>query len=185
MFRNVIKLIILDISNFDTSKVTNMGYLFSGCSSLKNIYYLSKLDSPSVTVRTGIFDGCSQLFGPDNQDYQSGYNNSNDSTDIIIFSSTIINDYKENNAIILLGFNNYSLIDSKVNFNIYFFSFEYFEFPQLFNFTAIITYNSILRILDDVNNVNCQKQEIEIDDKFKYKCLIDTKKYRYKKYYTQ
>ena len=90
MFRNVNKLITLDISNFDTSKVTNMGYLFSGCSSLNKIYYLSKLDSPSVNVRTGMFDGCSQLFGPDNPDYQSGYNNSNDSSDLIIFSSTII-----------------------------------------------------------------------------------------------
>ena len=175
MFRNVNKLITLDISNFDTSKVTNMGNLFSGCSSLKNLYYLSKLDSPSVINRIGMFDGCVQLFGPDNQDYQSGYNNSNDSTDIIIFSSTIINNYNEDIEIILLGFDNYSLIDSKVNFNIYFLPLEYFEFPQLFNFTAIIVYNSILRILDIENNVNCQKQEIGKENQFKYKCIIDTK----------
>ena len=174
MFRNAIKLITLDISNFDTSKVTNMGNLFNGCSSLKNIYYLSTLDSPSVIVRTGMFDGCSQLFGYD-PDYQSGYNNSNDSTDIIKFSSTIINDYKEDIEIILLGFNNYSLIDSRISFNIYFFSFEYYDFPQLINFTATITYNSILRLLDNDNNVNCQKQEIGKDAQFKYKCIITPK----------
>ena len=173
MFRNVNKLITLDISNFDTSKVTNMGYLFSGCSSLKNVYYLSNLDSSAVTMRIGMFDGCIQLFGPDNPDYQTGYNNSNDSTDALISSSTIIN--KENVEIILLGFNDYSIIDSKINFNIYFFSFEYFEFPQLFNFTATIVYNSILRLLDNENNVACEKQEIGKDDQFKYKCIIDTK----------
>ena len=158
MFRNAQNLISLDISNFDTSKVTDMGYLFSGCSSLKNLYYLSVLDSSSVIVKTGMFDGCTQLFGPDNQDYQSGYNNS------------------EVNTIVLLGFNMYSLINSRINFNIYFFSLEYFEFPQLLNFTSIITYNSILRILDDENNVNCQKQEIEEENQSKYKCIIDITK---------
>ena len=175
MFRNANKLIKLDISNFDTSHVTNMGNLFYGCSSLKNVYYLSKLDSPSVINRIGMFDGCIQLFGEENPDYQSGYNNSNGSTDIIIFSSTTINDYKEDIEIILLGFNNYSLIDSRISFNIYFFSFEYYDFPQLLNFTATITYNSILRLLDNDNNVNCQKQEIGKDDQFKYKCIITPK----------
>ena len=159
MFRNAIKLVTIDISSFDTSKVTNMGHLFSGCSSLKNIYYLSILSSPSVIDMQGLFDGCSQLFGPDNPDYQSGYDELNDTTDYKIFSSTILNYYKEDITIILLGFNMYSLLDNKISFNIYFFSFEYLEFPQLLNFSALITYNSILRILNDENNVNCQKQE--------------------------
>ena len=161
MFRNADELITLDISNFDTSKVTDMSYSFSGCSSLKNLYYLSNLNSPSVINREGIFEGCYELFGNDS-DYQAGYNGTNSTEDI---------------SIVLLGFNMYNLNNSRITFNIYFFSFENFEFPQIFNFTAIITYNSILRVLDNENNqknVKCEKQEVENENKLKYKCAIDT-----------
>ena len=74
-----------------------------------------------------------------------------------------------------MGFNTYTFEDSKINFNIYFFSFDYFDFPQVLNFTATITYNAILRILDDKNSVNCQKEEIGKDNEIKYQCLIETR----------
>jgi len=141
---------------------------------LKNIYYLSILDSLSVVVRTGIFDGCSALFGPDNQDYQEGYNGT-EYDDEIISSSTIINNYTENIAIVVLGFSNYTLIDLRITFNIYFFALEDFEFPELLNFTSVITYNSILRILDDGDDVNCEKEAVVNENKLKYKCAIDAK----------
>ena len=39
MFYNCISLTSLDLSNFDTSKVTNMDYMFSSCTSLKKYMY--------------------------------------------------------------------------------------------------------------------------------------------------
>ena len=157
MFRNGIQVVTIDISNFDTSKVTNMGYLFANCGALKNVYYLSRLDSVSVTNRIGMFDGCTSLFGPDNSDYQESYNNT------------------ENIAIVLLGFSNYTLIDLRITFNIYFFALVDYDFPQLLNFTSVITYNSILRLLENENEVNCEKQEVVNANKLKYKCAIDAK----------
>ena len=135
---------------------------------MKNVYYLSVLDSVSVVVRTGIFDGCSALFGPDNQDYQEGYNGTENSD-----TSTSTN--TEDIAIVVLGFSNYTLIDLRITFNIYFFALEDFEFPELLNFTSVITYNSILRILDDGDDVNCEKEAVVNENKLKYKCAIDAK----------
>ena len=37
MFDGCSKLTSLDVSNFDTSKVTSMGYMFAGCSSLTSL----------------------------------------------------------------------------------------------------------------------------------------------------
>jgi hypothetical protein len=79
-----------------------------------------------------------------------------------------------------LGFSNYTLIDLKISFNIYFFASENYEFPQLLNFTSVITYNSILRILDDENIVNCEKQEVVNENKLKYKCGTDAKNFNIK-----
>jgi hypothetical protein len=104
-----------------------------------------------------MFDGCTSLFGPDNSDYQESYNNT------------------ENIAIVLLGFSNYTLIDLRITFNIYFFALVDYDFPQLLNFTSVITYNSILRLLENENEVNCEKQEVVNANKLKYKCAIDAK----------
>ena len=74
MFRNSNSLVTIDISTFNTSKVTTMAYLFAGCSKLKNLYYISILNSPSVIEKIGMYDGCNSLFSPDNPDFKENYN---------------------------------------------------------------------------------------------------------------
>ena len=58
----LIKKIILD--NYDASFVTDMGGMFSGCSSLKSLD-LSGFDTSSVTDMSGMFSGCSSLVSLD------------------------------------------------------------------------------------------------------------------------
>ncbi len=50
----------IDISKLDTSKVTDMGYMFDGCRSLKSID-LSKFDTSSLEEAYGMFSDCSSL----------------------------------------------------------------------------------------------------------------------------
>lgn len=50
----------VDLSGFDTSKVTGMSCMFYGCSSLSSLG-LSSLDTSSVTDMTGMFVNCSSL----------------------------------------------------------------------------------------------------------------------------
>ena len=60
MFFNCPGLTSLDLSGFDTSKVTNMINLFSGCSSLTPLD-LSGFDTSQVTAMGGMFAGCRSL----------------------------------------------------------------------------------------------------------------------------
>ena len=39
LFRGCNKLISMDLSNFDFSKVINMGFMFYGCSNLETIHF--------------------------------------------------------------------------------------------------------------------------------------------------
>ena len=158
MFRNSNSLVTLDISTFNTRKVTTMAYLFAGCSNLKNLYHMSVLDSPSLIDKIEMYDGCDSLFSPDNPDFRKDYN-----------GSSIPND------IVLLGFNKYKLISNtkKIVFNIYFYSYEYFEFPQSLTLSASIIYNSQLRLLQNENNVECIKGEDSLNYLEKYECEID------------
>ena len=50
----------LDLSNFDTSKVTNMSDMFEHCNKLKELD-LSKFDTSKVTDMNGMFYACSSL----------------------------------------------------------------------------------------------------------------------------
>ena len=64
MFSNCSKLTSLDLSNFDTSKVTNMSSMFSSCSELKTIYVNSSkwVISPGCnTDRMFKYCGCSAV----------------------------------------------------------------------------------------------------------------------------
>ena len=170
MFMNDTLLETIDISNFVVENVSDLSYMFSGCTLLKNIYYLSNLQTMYDTEvdRTNMFYGCTTLFPDDEPDYGSSNNGTN-------VSETIINNDIDNNTVIMLGFNLYRKIGSTIFFNIYFFSYESFEFPDKINFTAIITYRSLLRILDDNNQVNCEKLEINGQSKkSKYNCTINS-----------
>ena len=60
MFSGCSSLTALDLSNFDTSKVTGMQGMFYDCSSLTNLD-VSSFDTSNVTDMTGMFNGCSSL----------------------------------------------------------------------------------------------------------------------------
>ena len=60
MFSGCSSLQKLDLSNFDTSKVTDMCHMFSGCSSLEELD-LSGFDTSNVTCLFLMFCGCSSL----------------------------------------------------------------------------------------------------------------------------
>ena len=164
LFKNCRELVTLDISNFDISKVTTISYFFSQCKKLKNVYYLSNLNSQNTVDRIGMFDGCSSLFSPDNPNYQSMLNESYIITESIIMSSNI--------NILMLGLNKLIITNSNMSFNIYFLSFDHFKFPQILYLSIEIIYNSALRFLDN-KNVECQKEDLISDIKNKYNCFTD------------
>ena len=66
------KIIKLDLSSFNTSKVTYMSMMFSGCSSLTSLY-LNGFNTSNVTYMSGMFSDCSSLTSLD----LSGFNTSN------------------------------------------------------------------------------------------------------------
>ena len=61
MFHKCSELESLDLSNFDTSNVTRMDYMFSECYKLKNIVELNKLNTKKVTDMTAMFQLCYEL----------------------------------------------------------------------------------------------------------------------------
>ena len=57
---NMIYLQNIDFYEFDTSLVTDMSYMFAGCSSLENLY-LADFDTSNVVTMGNMFDGCRSL----------------------------------------------------------------------------------------------------------------------------
>ena len=60
MFSGCTDITSLDVSSFDTSKVTNMASMFSNCSGLKSLD-VSSFDTINVTDMQSMFKGCSGL----------------------------------------------------------------------------------------------------------------------------
>ena len=60
MFQSCNSLTSLDVSSFDTAKVTNMGYMFNNCTSLVSLD-LSSFDTANVTDMSNMFSGCESL----------------------------------------------------------------------------------------------------------------------------
>ena len=59
-FSQMKKLTSVEFNNIDTSKATDMSYMFKGCTALTSVD-LSSFNTASVTNTTGMFEGCSQL----------------------------------------------------------------------------------------------------------------------------
>ena len=72
MFQDYSSLTTLDLSNFDTSNVTGMGYMFKDCSSLTSLD-LSNWNTTNVTGMSSMFYNCSSLTSLD----LSNWNTSN------------------------------------------------------------------------------------------------------------
>ena len=62
-FRMCQSITSLDLSNWDTQKVTAMDYLFQYCQKLKTIYVSNKWNNDKVNSDDGMFQGCSSLVG--------------------------------------------------------------------------------------------------------------------------
>ena len=52
----------LDVSSFDTNNVTNMSFMFEGCTGLTSLD-VSKFDTSNVTNMSSMFNGCAGLKG--------------------------------------------------------------------------------------------------------------------------
>ena len=59
----------IDISNLDTSNVTNMYYMFESCAKLKNIVH--NLNTAQVTDMEGVFKGCPSLTSIDMSNFDT------------------------------------------------------------------------------------------------------------------
>ena len=63
MFHNCSSLTSLDVTHLNTAKVTDMGYMFYNCSSLTTIYASSKFVTPQVSKSFNMFYNCKKLKG--------------------------------------------------------------------------------------------------------------------------
>ena len=75
MFYYCNKLSSLDLSNFNTEKVTNMSGMFFGCSALTTIYASDNFKTDKVTVGSNMFGGCTNLKGYDSSKTDHTYAN--------------------------------------------------------------------------------------------------------------
>lgn len=70
LFRNFTQVKEIDLLALDTSNVTDMGYMFSGCKSLEKID-VSKLETSNVTSMMRMFNECSSLKSLDVSNFHS------------------------------------------------------------------------------------------------------------------
>ena len=73
MFSDCRSLTSLDLSKFDTSKVTQMYLMFQGCSKLKTIYASNKFNTSQVSNSDNMFSGCTSLVGGKGTTYNSSH----------------------------------------------------------------------------------------------------------------
>jgi len=112
---------VLDLSRFNTKKVTAMGYMFGACSNLKTIYASDNFSVASATVHSYMFSGCTNLVGGNGTKFSSSYTNKTyaridksgqkgyftEFVDCVLFSG------KEFNKIIKGG-SNYNTLDNMI-----------------------------------------------------------------------
>ena len=63
MFDECVLLTDLDLSGFDTRKVTNMSWMFAGCRDLKTIYVGDEWNTENVETSIGMFQNCENIVG--------------------------------------------------------------------------------------------------------------------------
>ena len=79
MFYGCTNLIVLDLSGWDTSKVTHTGFynggigMFAGCTNLKTIYVSDLWSNESVTMPAYMFNNCTSLVGGNGTVYDANY----------------------------------------------------------------------------------------------------------------
>ena len=71
MFNNCRQLTSLDLSSFNSAKVTNMSAMFYGCSNLSTIYVSDEWSTNAVTTSANMFMNCTSLKGGNGTTYVS------------------------------------------------------------------------------------------------------------------
>ena len=61
MFQGCNELEDLDLSNFNTSNVTDMGWMFNQCFKLKQIIGINNFNTSNVTIAKAMFQECKEL----------------------------------------------------------------------------------------------------------------------------
>ena len=61
MFQSCFELIYLDLSNFDTSNVTSIRYMFGECHKLKEVKGIKTFNTVKVTKIDAMFKLCNEL----------------------------------------------------------------------------------------------------------------------------
>jgi surface protein len=61
LFKNYASIISINLSQFDTSDITDMSEMFSGCSNLESIYFGDSFNTSNVKKMDYMFNGCTQL----------------------------------------------------------------------------------------------------------------------------
>ena len=73
MFWNCDDLTTLDLSSFDTRKVTDMSDMFYDCNALTTIYVSDTWSTTNVTSSSNMFSKCTKLVGGNGTAYNSSY----------------------------------------------------------------------------------------------------------------
>jgi len=60
-FENCSNIYSIDLSNFNTSKVNNMKWMFNKCHKIKEIKGLTKFNTNQITNMKGMFNECNEL----------------------------------------------------------------------------------------------------------------------------
>lgn len=63
MFQDCSSLQSLDLSNFNTSRVSNTKSMFNGCNALETLYVRSEADKTKLTAGTGLRSTCKVIVG--------------------------------------------------------------------------------------------------------------------------
>ena len=77
IFQGCSELLYLDLSNFNTSNVTDMDRMFAECHKLKEIKGINNFNTINVTNMSGMFKECNELLSLDLSNF-----NTNNVTDM-------------------------------------------------------------------------------------------------------
>jgi surface protein len=73
MFLECSGLTSLDLSSFNTAKVTDMGYMFDFCRNLETIYVGNDWSTAAVTNSSGMFSNCLSIVGGKGTTYDANH----------------------------------------------------------------------------------------------------------------
>ena len=166
MFFGCSSLISMDLSNFDTSQVRDMSCMFFGCTNLTSLN-LSNFDTSHVNFMHSMFRGCSSLISLDLSNFDTSQ------------VSNIYSMFRGCTSLISLDLSNFNtsniLFDDSMFFNcpnLEFINLEksILKDSNIFNSTSdnlVICSNKFEEIFSESISINCINQTLEDENKIK------------------